>query len=237
MPGKRKYTGKKKAYERKRGASARKRRRTVWPPGTVVSLGQSPFPASMVTKHRYCETVALDAAIAVPAYYVFSCNGLYDPNITSTGHQPLGFDEMSALYDHYTVLGSKITVNAQSVIADVSSGGCMVGCYVNDDTSPVFSYNTVMEQGGAVSKLLSPLGSGGGTKFSKGCSIKKWMGVNDPLNHSELTGNSAANPAEGIYFILFCQGLDSTSNPSGVYFDVCIEYTAIWRERKSLGQS
>ena len=36
-------------------------------------------------------------------------NSLFDPDQTGTGHQPYYFDQFAALYNRYTVLGSKLT--------------------------------------------------------------------------------------------------------------------------------
>ena len=34
-------------------------------------------------------------------------NGLYDPQVSTGGHQPRGFDEFMTTYDMYTVHGSR----------------------------------------------------------------------------------------------------------------------------------
>lgn len=45
------------------------------------------------------------------AIYVYTTNGLYDPNTTGIGHQPTGFDQLMALYNEYVVIGSTIKVS------------------------------------------------------------------------------------------------------------------------------
>lgn len=46
------------------------------------------------------------------ALQVFRGNSLYDPDFTNVGHQPNLFDQMAALYNHYFVEASSITVRA-----------------------------------------------------------------------------------------------------------------------------
>lgn len=41
------------------------------------------------------------AAGGVVGSYVFQINGPYDPNVTGIGHQPLGFDQLMLMYEHY----------------------------------------------------------------------------------------------------------------------------------------
>lgn len=64
-----------------------------------------------IVKLRYCEqlNIAGGSGSAVVNYRANSC---YDPNITGAGHQPMGFDQMSAKYNHYQVLGSRIKIQA-----------------------------------------------------------------------------------------------------------------------------
>lgn len=44
------------------------------------------------------------------AFYLFSLNSLFDPDITSGGHQPRGFDQYSVLYGKYQVHGCRYNV-------------------------------------------------------------------------------------------------------------------------------
>lgn len=211
---------------RKRKSSRRKQSS-----GTVTSLSMSPFPDSIITKMRYSESIALDASTSVPAYHLFSCNGLYDPNISGTGHQPLGFDQYTGIYDHYTVLGSKITVEAMPQFYQN-----MVGVYISDDVTPVGTYDTIIEQGGAVVKAVASTG-GPSSRITKGFSAKRFFGVTDVLDVDKLKGSLGANPADGAYFVVFTQSADSGLNPSATIVNVTIEYIVKWTERQPLAQS
>ena len=91
------------------------------------------FPVRVTKKLPYYEpSFSLTGTAGVISQYVFSANGVYDPNITSTGHQPLGFDTMMLYYEQYTVIESRITVTA------CGNGGQAVNigvCLAPDTTS------------------------------------------------------------------------------------------------------
>ena len=61
---------------------------------------------------RYVTEITLNASgVGLSAHY-FSANGMFDPDVTGTGHQPLYYDQWMVNYEHYQVLGSKIKVTA-----------------------------------------------------------------------------------------------------------------------------
>jgi len=73
----------------------------------------------------------------------FALNGLFDPDITGSGHQPRGFDQFCpTLYANYAVRGAKVVIEGR-----FSSG--------NLDTNPVTG-NVIL---GAVSPLYTALPS------------------------------------------------------------------------------
>jgi len=78
-------------------------------PRPVINTGAG-FPQKMVMTHKYCDKVQLTSTLGVITNYLFSTNGLYDPNITGTGHQPAYFDQMTPIYNNYTVIMSRIKV-------------------------------------------------------------------------------------------------------------------------------
>lgn len=74
------------------------------------------FPDKLVTKLRYVDSISLAAFTnGGIASNVFRMNSCFDPDLTSTGHQPMYFDQFcgaigSAPYSRYRVLSSNITV-------------------------------------------------------------------------------------------------------------------------------
>jgi len=61
----------------------------------------------------------MNAAASSFATYCFRANSLYDPDFTSTGHQPYGFDETMTVYNNYSVTASYIRVkHIPNAIAD-----------------------------------------------------------------------------------------------------------------------
>lgn len=77
------------------------------------------FPNSIITKLRYCDTTVLTGTSGIKAGVVFAANGLYDPDVTNAGHQPMFFDQFAAIYDQYVVLGSKITVTVTNTTTTI----------------------------------------------------------------------------------------------------------------------
>ena len=69
---------------------------------------RSPVPLKMAATLLYSDQITLNPAAGTVSKHVFSANGLFDPNITGVGHQPRGFDQYMALYNHYTVIGARI---------------------------------------------------------------------------------------------------------------------------------
>ncbi len=90
-------------------------------PSVGVSLRETlpVFPISkLVTQQLYYENqLNLAGTAGVLARYVFSANGAYDPNITGTGHQMMGFDQMMLFYEQAVVVRSKIQVTFSSAFA------------------------------------------------------------------------------------------------------------------------
>lgn len=170
-----------------------------------------------------------------PADYVFSCNGLFDPNITGVGHQPRGFDQLIALYDHYVVIAAKIF--ATFATTDPGGDGNMVGVVVKDIATALTTPDNIME-----SRVISYGGIGGETNgppvtIELQINPNQFLGRSKPLSDNQLKGSSAANPVEQCYFHVFGFPCQSGRDSSGIQVQVRIEYEAILIEPKQPGAS
>jgi len=96
------------------------------------------FPQKIITQLRYVDQVQLTSTSGAVGLHVWSMNGIYDPNVTGTGHQPQYFDNYAAIYSQYRVLGSKAIVRwVPNTMAVASSGPAYIGINGTSDTASV----------------------------------------------------------------------------------------------------
>lgn len=214
--------------KKKTKSRARRRRRS-----NRMVIRKSPMPLRFPTKLRYVENFQIDApASGFAGSYVFNAGGLYDPNETGVGHQPRGWDQLIAMYDHAVVIGSLCTMT----VTHNSSGAIneICGLALLDGTTTKSDPNDYLEVGTVRSAHIS---ADRPTKvFKLGYSPKKFLGRSKPMADSSLKNSSTANPSESAYFHCFTAGLGST-NPSAVDCTVVIDYLCVFIEPKDVAQS
>jgi len=206
----------------KRGSKTKKR--SSFP--LIVWTGRYPVPLLLKNTGVYSDVVTLTLTTGIWNKYIWCCNGLYDPNTTGAGQQPLYFDQLMAIYDHYCVTGSKLKLTATS--HPTTTTPQQVSVYIGDDASVVSTQPlTLMEQSSA-SATVSML-NGNTPKVL----YKTWSVYNsfckDPLAKDSLKGTSGANPTEQSTYIV------SVNDVSGVgttttYFTAEIEFRATFFE-------
>lgn len=198
------------------------------------------FPPRFKKKLFYCENgIGSTSSAGLCTTYFFSANGMFDPNVTGTGHQPMGFDQMMLMYEQYSVTSAKISVTF--VNASASNILDSVGLYLSPDTTNITVISRLLENGNIVWTTLMPVFLIGSVKtLSLEVDIATYFGKN--LNKraitldSDLYGTAAANPNEQCYFGLL--SFDPTgTNVVTTDFVVEIEYEAIFWEPRKLTQS
>lgn len=234
MP-KRKLYASRKAIKRFKGMrrrrTARRRRGTLRLKRTVnTGLG---FPLKQVKTLRYAELISVTSTTGIIGKYYFSANGLFDPNITGTGHQPLYFDQMMGLYDHYVVIGSKIECRVVPSSANTSPIAMII--MLDDDTTLTPTDITgVQEQSQANRLRIIHVNEQNRIYMSKKFSAKKVWGKGLMANN-DLHGSATANPAEQSYFNIVVQTIGATT--ATVSVEVLITYIAVFFELKDVAQS
>lgn len=222
----------KKNWKRKNAVVSRpvKRARvTKQNPRVVMGKG---FPKTMTMTHKYHEQITVVGASGGLTYFTFSCNGMFDPNITTTGHQPMYFDQCAAVYDHYTVIGSKIRIKVIPFNSVQPAFRCVL--YTDDNATSFSSISGIAEQtSGKI--IIVPAAANNPYVFNSKFSTKKAF-PGSILANTDLYGTAAANPLEQEYYTFALQACDTTSSVS-CYLDYEIEYIAVWKEIKEVGQS
>lgn len=192
------------------------------------------FPERLVMKHKYVGgfTIAAAAGGAL-ATNQFLANGLFDPDVTSTGHQPMLYDQMKAIYDHWTVKSSKIKITFGQ---DTQLIGSVIGIFLNDDSSvtPTAFYDCGEQRNGTLT-FLPKLGAATPKTLRLSFDSKKMFG-SDGTTNPNLQGSSGADPTETAVYTIFGQAVD-ISTAFSVSGTVELEYTVEWFELKDLAAS
>lgn len=211
-----------------------KRKRKHAAPITMLSLTTG-FPNKVLVKHRYCQNVGLTSTTGTFASTQFRANGMFQPPNSGGGHQPMYFDQMTAIYDHFVVIASKCKIIVTPDSSSAMTKPAVVGLYVNDDTSVQYTSTTgVQEYQKGKTKLLN-FNATKPITLTEYWSAKKYFGKN-PLSNDNLQGSSSADPSEMSYYTICLQDV-TTAATCTVDMLVEIEYIAIWKELKDISQS
>jgi len=204
-------------------------------------MTQTPlFPVRVQKKLPYFESAfTITGTAGVIGSYIFSANGAYDPNISGTGHQPLGFDTMMTYYEQYVVVASRITV-------ECCGNGIQAGTFSislsPDTTAPALP--DVVENGLVVMKTIDGRGTNGTGQrigsLSLSCDVAKYFGRKskaDLVDDANMSGTVASNPAEQVYFTVAAWGFSSFSDNTSFAMTALIEYDVVfWEPRKVAAQ-
>ena len=213
-------------------------------PANVVSTSTSVVPRGLLAKAlpkymdvtlRYFESITIDAAGGAAASHLFRANSLYDPNFTSTGHQPLGFDQWMSLYSKGVVLNSKIVVKALAPpSANVDIG--VFGCALRGTNTSVIVTSELIEADRSSFACYArdvDLNQECSTQYS----AKEFYSVKDPVDEDDLAFTAGADSAKQAYYHVFQGSINSTVNPIAVICQVLIEYKVRLYEPQPLASS
>lgn len=161
-------------------------------------------------------------------YQNFGVNCLWDPWLAVGGQQPMYFDQLSAIYNHYVV--TKSTIKATVVSNRVE--GFVAGIMIDDDSSPaVTDLNWLTQQPSAV--FLTSHRDVEVTRLYKSWDASVAFGPN-PTDNPTLKGDPASNPTETQAYIVFARPIDATAPTTTFDLYVTMEFDTTWMELKTL---
>lgn len=200
----------------------------------AMTTGFTPlFPTKTTRRLRYNDDVPISSTGGVMSAYIFSANGMFDPNITSTGHQPMGFDQMMLSYEHYHVYRCHWKVIFRNLGA--YSGYC--GVRIDADVGAMAVPTEVVENGRMTFGPTEPGGVLGWREFSGTVNIPQVQGMTrrNFLASEALRGSIASNPTEQTY--IHCIIWNSGGQNMSLRVNVVLEYEAIFTELKPVSSS
>lgn len=204
-------------------------------PGTYSGGVARPLGRSIRATHTYAtRSIVLNPdSIQIPVSHVFSANGLFDPDITGIGQQPVGFDQMTPLFDHYTVIYAQISVDF--IASDQSTGsGCLVGVRTQDNTT-IGTDVMQLTTGDCATGIVSPAEDH--INLTRQVSLSRFLGRPNIMSEDDLRGTSGSNPDEQAYFHVFAFPFPGGGDVTNVNTFIRIDYVAIWTEPRSLSAS
>jgi len=229
------YKPKAPAYRKRRSI---KRRKTKSKPRTV-SLGKT-----LPDRIRVKLTDSWAGQISTTnsdTYFEVALNGMYDPDITSTGGQPQGFDQYAAMYKYYRVIASSISIyyfnTDNAYITQIS----IIPHYKRDDT--IRTYTNPEQLKHCKFKRFANESGGGGKSTG---TLSHYMTVSKLVGNRLMTKNDdtfgaavEANPGSAglcYWYVLFQEPITGTGELQGDYI-VTVNYYAEFYGARILADS
>jgi len=206
MPAKRKY-----AVSKARSATPLKRRRAMrtYSGATSTKLPLSVDHQLLRTKQnivlRYHEDFTLNPGVAgSPSSYVFRSNSCFDPNVTGTGHQPRGYDQIMTMYQFIAVREAQIEVWFQP------RDGAPAMVTINSNGTTMFSpsRNDALENKTAVVATAGGVSSGEPRYLC--LRVKPWQLAGTTLTENDYKHASGSNPVVSQFFNVIGMPLETT---------------------------
>lgn len=190
------------------------------------------YPASIRRRLRYSTNITLTATSGIPAAYLFATNGLFDPDVTGVGHQPMGFDQIMLSYNHYCVFNSRIV----ATFKNTSANSPTVAIRLDANNSALTDITQIIEYGALQMEPLEAKNSyGANITLSSSVNIRKIQGSRFIQDDPDLRGGLSSNPVELTYFHIMLW--DATSATSTCAVDIQMEFDALFAEPRDLSTS
>ncbi len=194
---------------------------------------RAPFPDQYRVSLRYGEQRLRGPGTTVDNY-VYRANSVFDPDLTGTGHQPMGFDQLAALYNRYRVTAVKYSIT----IANLTAEPMQFVIVAKNDTANLISVDQAHEL--PFSRAITVGGINGGQAVR---TISAWV------SNRAVTGVSAskykdnqyaaivtANPTEAIGLVMRALSLDAATNLN-YNITVALTYNTVFYDRITLASS
>lgn len=233
MPGTTSLTTSKKARKGSKKSSNRKAKQQYGSVAITKGVSQG-FPKMMRLKHRYVDTVEIKSLNGAQTTYYWSVNGMYTTAQQGAPHQPYYFNQMEALYDHYTVVASKIKITA--VTLNNPSEPMTMCLWVNDDAATSGSIEACQERSPSKNSKVTGNGYSKRDVLTQKWTLKESFGKPGTLAVSTTRGTYGTNPSEQQFYALSVQSVNKI-NTASRYIQIEVEYDTIWNELIDLAKS
>lgn len=202
----------------------RYKKRTTKKKRRYVSPNKPLLGNTFTTKLKYYSQAILNPGAGTQAIQVFRANDLFDPDYTYTGHQPRGFDQLMPLYDHFVVVGSKITIK----MAHPNESPILLSVALKDSSTNESSAEDYTE-GRNCKYTIVPSHERG--TLTQTFSPKSFFTIRNPTDEKDLYGTITSSPTEQAFYHIACSAPDGV-DVLGCTITAMIEYVVKFIEPK-----
>lgn len=193
---------------------------------------------SRTVKLRYCVNTAV--AAGPPGVMTildrYRANSIWDPNFEVGGNTVLDHTRWASLYNHYTVMGSKITYTISPV--DAITGMVFLTKLDDDGTAFIASNLYTGWAGDPRVKMkafnLTSYTSQAQFKFSRTFSARKFFNLKNPADVDSVSAQMGANPADQAFYCAAVQAANLGDATPRFTLTVNIDYLVRFSEPKDI---
>jgi hypothetical protein len=201
-------------------------------------LAENSFRTELV----YAESFHFSATITSHQYVTMRGNSVYDPYHAVGGHQPLGFDQLAALYQRYNVHGARMELTVYNNATAETTGfshlerATAVVVYPSVLAAPISNtLTTLKEQPYAQHTLTAPPLTTGSVRTMNIPYRTTAQVFGQPASDQDFKSVVTGNPSKEWYWIIFCKGLNDV--PLDFNLEIKVYYDVSFFARKQLNQS
>jgi len=218
----------------KRAERVRTARRLVTGPYTGRLLQRMPatgFPEMLEVKLRYNLFRSYNCGGTGRDIYQFKINSVFDPDLTSTGHQPLYRDQLYTIYKYAVVTGCRWSVEC----ATQAGSGVIFIPHVSTYSTTDTDVSAAIERGGtkrSFAQIGKPCTMTGYT------SMASLFGLPDPrslLTDDLYRHDDSADPSQLAYLTIYTQDTESTT--ARCHQSITLDMTVVFKEVLKIAQS
>lgn len=190
------------------------------------------MPDQYFTKMSYGDKVTITSTSGAVGTQQYQINNLQDPDYTNggTNHQPNGYDQMTVMYNYYTVLGVKYDIR----VMNYSYPGVLTMTANDNFAQQNANYTESMEQPYNRHVYLAQGSTVKPTRLTGFYKLRKILGKS---KYDDMTATAfGSSVADAVYMHLNYQSWD-TSSTSDVELVIKLTFYVKCSGRKQIAQS
>jgi hypothetical protein len=195
----------------------------IWTGSFMPNVG---FPDRLKIRLKYVQEAQMSSS-PNPSGVVMALNGLYDPYISGSGHQPNYYDQLTALYGRYCVTGSQAVVELNNV-ATVAAN--CVAAY-SDNSITTYTVENISETKYAKTRSLGQTSGAPSVQVIQmpWISTKQLQGQKEIESDDAMYASTGANPTDATLLTVKVSSVDGSTN-ANTWVRIILLYDCVFKD-------